>query len=75
MVNRIYTLSQPFGADTPLWPFPGPRQDLIFQRGEYLERFHKGASYISERCMPVRIWMRQVMFCIIQNVIVCLTRF
>ncbi len=41
MATKIYDLSQPFGADTPLWPFPGPRQDLIFSRGEYLERFHK----------------------------------
>ena len=41
MATKIYDLSQPFGADTPLWPFPGPRQDLIFQRAEYLERFHK----------------------------------
>ena len=41
MATRIVDLSQPFGVDTPLWPFPGPRQDLVFQRGEYLERFHK----------------------------------
>ena len=41
MNTRIVDLSLPFGVDTPLWPFPGPRQDLIFQRGEYLERFHK----------------------------------
>jgi kynurenine formamidase len=41
MVTKIYDLSQPFGVDTPLWPFPGPRQDLIFQRAEYLERAHK----------------------------------
>lgn len=41
MSTKIYDLSQPFGADTPLWPFPGPRQDLIFQRVEYLGRFHK----------------------------------
>lgn len=38
---KIYDLSQPFGVDTPLWPFPGPRQDLVFPRGEYLGRFHK----------------------------------
>ena len=41
MTTKIYDLSLPFGVDTPLWPFPGPRQDLIFQRGEYLGRFHK----------------------------------
>ncbi len=41
MRRTIYDLSQPWGVDTPLWPFPGPRQDLIFQRVEYLERFHK----------------------------------
>lgn len=41
MSTKIYDLSQPFGVDTPLWPFPGPRQDLVFVRGEYLERFHK----------------------------------
>ena len=41
MAIKIYDLSQPFGVDTPLWPFPGPRQDLMFPRGEYLERFHK----------------------------------
>jgi len=27
---KIYDLSMPWGVDTPLWPFPGPRQDLIF---------------------------------------------
>ena len=41
MAAKIYDLSQPWGVDTPLWPFPGARQDLIFQRVEYLERFHK----------------------------------
>lgn len=41
MATKIVDLSQPFGVDTPLWPFPGPRQDLIFARGEYHERFHK----------------------------------
>ena len=41
MGTKIYDLSLPFGTDTPLWPFPGPRQDLIFQRVEYLGRFHK----------------------------------
>jgi len=39
--KRIVDLSLPWGVDTPLWPFPGPRQDLIFARAEYLERFHK----------------------------------
>ena len=39
--TRIVDLSVPWGVDTPLWPFPGPRQDLVFVRGEYLERFHK----------------------------------
>ncbi|MCL2227495.1 MAG: cyclase family protein [Oscillospiraceae bacterium] len=38
---KIYDLSNPWGVDTPLWPFPGPRQDLLFPRGQYLERFHK----------------------------------
>jgi hypothetical protein len=38
---KIYDLSQPWGVDTPLWPFPGPRQDLVFPRGQYLGRFHK----------------------------------
>lgn len=38
---KIYDLSQPFGADTPLWPLPGPRSDLIFQRVQFLGRFHK----------------------------------
>lgn len=38
---RIYDLSAPWGMDTPLWPFPGARQDLIFPRGQYLGRFHK----------------------------------
>ncbi len=41
MEPKIHDLSQPWGVDTPLWPFPGPRQDLVFTRGEYLERFHK----------------------------------
>lgn len=40
-MTRIYDLSQPWGIDTPLWPFPGARQDLIFPRGQYLGRFHK----------------------------------
>jgi kynurenine formamidase len=40
-IDRVYDLSQPWGIDTPLWPFPGARQDLIFPRGEYLGRFHK----------------------------------
>ena len=40
-MTRIYDLSQPWGVDTPLWPFPGPRQDLVFPRGQYLGRFHK----------------------------------
>lgn len=38
---KIYDLSMPWGIDTPLWPFPGARQDLIFPRGQYLGRFHK----------------------------------
>lgn len=38
---KIYDLSNPWGIDTPLWPFPGARQDLIFPRGQYLGRFHK----------------------------------
>ncbi len=38
---KIYDLSQPWGWDTPLWPFPGARSDLTFPRGQYLERFHK----------------------------------
>ncbi len=40
-MTKIYDLSQPWGVDTPLWPFPGPRQDLLFPRGQYLGRFHK----------------------------------
>jgi kynurenine formamidase len=40
-MTRIYDLSHQWGVDTPLWPFPGPRQDLIFPRGQYLGRFHK----------------------------------
>ena len=35
-MTRIYDLSQPWGWDTPLWPFPGPRADLTFPRGQYL---------------------------------------
>ena len=38
---KIYDLSQPWGVDTPLWPFPGARTDLQFPRGQYLGRFHK----------------------------------
>ena len=38
---KVYDLSNPWGVDTPLWPFPGARQDLLFPRGQYLERFHK----------------------------------
>lgn len=38
---RVYDLSVPWGIDTPLWPFPGPRTDLLFPRGQYLGRFHK----------------------------------
>ena len=38
---KIWDLSQPWGWDTPLWPFPGARSDLTFPRGQYLERFHK----------------------------------
>ena len=41
MNKKIYDLSQPWGIDTPLWPFPGARQDLQFPRGQYLGRFHK----------------------------------
>jgi kynurenine formamidase len=40
-MTKIYDLSNPWGTDTPLWPFPGPRQDLLFPRGQYLGRFHK----------------------------------
>ena len=40
-MTRIYDLSHQWGVDTPLWPFPGPRQDLQFPRGQYLGRFHK----------------------------------
>jgi len=40
-MTKIWDLSQPWGVDTPLWPFPGSRQDLIFPRGQYLGRFHK----------------------------------
>ncbi|GHV33281.1 cyclase [Synergistales bacterium] len=40
-MHKIHDLSAPWGVDTPLWPFPGPRQDLIFPRGQYLGRFHK----------------------------------
>jgi len=40
-MTKIYDLSNPWGVDTPLWPFPGPRQDLQFPRGQYLGRFHK----------------------------------
>ena len=35
-MTKIYDLSMPWGVDTPLWPFPGARQDLIFPRGQYL---------------------------------------
>lgn len=38
---KIYDLSMPWGVDTPLWPFPGARLDLVFPRGQYLGRFHK----------------------------------
>jgi kynurenine formamidase len=41
VTTKIYDLSQPWGVDTPLWPFPGARSDLEFKRVEYLERFHK----------------------------------
>ena len=40
-MTKIYDLSNPWGVDTPLWPFPGARQDLQFPRGQYLGRFHK----------------------------------
>ncbi|MBQ8831382.1 MAG: cyclase family protein [Oscillospiraceae bacterium] len=40
-MTKIWDLSQPWGWDTPLWPFPGARSDLQFPRGQYLERFHK----------------------------------
>ena len=40
-MTKIWDLSQPWGWDTPLWPFPGARSDLNFPRGQYLERFHK----------------------------------
>ena len=40
-MTNIWDLSQPWGWDTPLWPFPGARSDLQFPRGQYLERFHK----------------------------------
>jgi hypothetical protein len=29
-MTKIYDLSNPWGVDTPLWPFPGARQDLLF---------------------------------------------
>jgi kynurenine formamidase len=41
MAANIHDLSPPSGADTSLWPFPGPRRDLVFKRGEYLGRFGK----------------------------------
>jgi len=40
-MTKIYDLSNPWGVDTPLWPFPGARSDLAFPRGQYLGRFHK----------------------------------
>jgi len=40
-MTKIYDMSNPWGMDTPLWPFPGPRADLAFPRGQYLGRFHK----------------------------------
>ena len=40
-MTKIWDISQPWGWDTPLWPFPGARSDLNFPRGQYLERFHK----------------------------------
>jgi len=40
-MTKIYDLSNPWGVDTPLWPFPGARSDLQFPRGQYLGRFHK----------------------------------
>ena len=50
-MTRIYDLSQPWGWDTPLWPFPGPRADLTFPRGQYLERFHKRTcTYTGTQC-------------------------
>ncbi len=44
MGTKIYDLSQSFGQMTPLWPFPGQRQDIILQRAEYHGRFRKRST-------------------------------
>jgi len=38
MSTKIYDLSQPFGRNTPLWPWTGPMQDVIIQRVAYWEK-------------------------------------
>jgi kynurenine formamidase len=35
---KIYDLSQPFGRNTPIWPWTGFMQDIIIQRVAYWER-------------------------------------
>jgi hypothetical protein len=62
-MTRIYDLSQPWGVDTPLWPFPGPRADLQFPRGQYLERFHKRTCTIPARCTRPRTVTRPTTPC------------
>lgn len=57
--TKISDLSQQWGVGTTLWPFPGPRQDPIFQWGEYLGRFHKTSVSTRERFMPAPIWTRK----------------
>ena len=60
-MTKIYDLSQPWGVDTPLWPFPGPRQDLLFPRGQYLGRFHKRTmTRTPARCTPAHTWTRPI---------------
>jgi len=52
MGTKICDLSQPFGQMTPLWPFPGKRQDIILQRAEYHERFRKRSTIYTGTLHP-----------------------
>ena len=39
-MTKIWDLSQPWGWDTPLWPFPGARSDLQDRKSTRLNSSH-----------------------------------
>ncbi len=56
-MTRIYDLSQPWGWDTPLWPFPGPRADLTFPAGSIWNASTSAPAPTPAPCTPLPIWM------------------